>query len=94
MPVDPRLAREVASLDRARASAHRGEPAAALREINSFEKSYGYVALRKESMLVNIDVLLSLGRRADASVLARQLLLAGAPANQRARLEELANAHP
>jgi len=49
-----------------------------------------YVALRKEAMLVNVDVLLSLGRRVEAAAIARQLLLLGAPASQRARLEELA----
>ncbi len=93
-PVDPRLAREVASLDHVRATAARGDAAGALRELNAFEKGFGYFALRKEAMLVNIDVLLSLGQRSAAAATARQLLLMGAPANQRARLEELVRSQP
>jgi hypothetical protein len=92
--VDPRLAREVASLDHARATAHRGDAAAALQELDGFEHNYGYVALRKEAMLVRIDVLLSLARRTEAAATARQLLLSGAPANQRARLEDLVRGQP
>jgi len=93
-PVDPRLAREVASLDLVRASASRGDTAGALRELSGFERSYGYIALRTEAMLVNIDVLLSLGRRVEAAAIARQLLRLGAPATQRPRLEELVRAQP
>ena len=93
-PVDPRLAREVASLDLVRASASRGDAAGALRELSGFERTYGYIALRTEAMLVNIDVLLSLGRRVEAAAIARQLLRLGAPATQRPRLEELVRAQP
>ena len=74
-------------MDRARKSANHGDA-------TEFERSYGYVALRKEAMIVNIDVLLSLGRRVDAAAIARQLLLLGAPATQRARLEKLVLARP
>jgi hypothetical protein len=94
LPVDPRLAREVRSLDLARAYANRRNAAAALQELNSFERNYGYIALRKEAMLVHIDVLLSLGRRREAAAIARQLLLAGAPATRRASLEALVNGQP
>ena len=89
LPVDPRLAREVRSLDLARAFANRGNSTGALSELDGFEKSFGYFALRKEAMLVKLDVLLSLGRKAEAAALARQLLLAGAPVTQRTKLEEL-----
>jgi hypothetical protein len=92
--VDPRLAREVASLDQARAYAKSGNAAVALRELNGFEASFGYFALRKEAMLVRIDVLLALGRRKEAAATARQLLLSGAPATQRARLEDLVRNQP
>ncbi len=88
-PADPRLAHEVASLDRVRAFANRGDAAGALRELNGFGQSYGYATLHKEAMLVNIDVLLSLGRKVEAAALARQLLALGAPATQRAKLESL-----
>ena len=94
LPVDPRLAREVASLDQARAYAKSGNAAVALRELNGFEASFGYFALRKEAMLVRIDVLLALGRRKEAAATARQLLLSGAPATQRARLEDLVRNQP
>ena len=93
-PLDPRLAREVASLDRARASANRGDAADAVRELTGFERSYGYVSLRKEAMLVHVDVLLSLGRQVEAAAIARQLLLAGPPATRRAKLEELVRSQP
>jgi hypothetical protein len=89
VPEDPRLAREVASLDRARSTAHRGDANGALRELDGFERKSGFVALRKEAMLVRIDVLLSLARQAEAAATARQLLLMGAPVNQRTRLEAL-----
>ena len=94
LPVDPRLAREVASLDLARASANRGDAAGALRELTAFERRYQYVALRREAMIVNIDISLSLGRRVEAAAIARQLLRLGAPATQRARLEELVREQP
>jgi hypothetical protein len=93
-PVDLRLAREVASLDVARASAKRGDAAGALRELTGFQSRQGYLALRREAMIVNIDVLLSLERRAEAAAIARQLLRMGAPATQRARLEELVSGQP
>ena len=93
-PADPRLAREVASLDRARALANRGDAAGASRELSNFEHSFGYVTLRKEAMLVNIDVLLSLGRKAKAVTIAHQLLALGAPATQRAKLEALVRNQP
>lgn len=94
LPVDPRLAREVRSLDLARACANRGDTTGALRELNGFERNYGYIALRKEAMLVHIDVLLSLGHRVEAAAIARQLLLAGAPATRRASLEALVRGQP
>ena len=94
LPVDPRLAREVASLDQSRAYANRGNAVGALRELDGFEASFGYVALRKEAMLVRIDVLLALGRRKEAAATARQLLLSGAPATQRARLQDLVRNQP
>jgi hypothetical protein len=91
---DPRLAREVASLDRARAFANRGDAAGASHELSHFERSFGYATLRKEAMLVNIDVLLSLGRKAEAITIARQLLAMGAPATHRAKLEALVRNQP
>ncbi len=94
LPADPRLAREVTSLDLARASARRGDAAGALRELTAFERNYGYVALRREAMLVHIDGLLSLGRRVEAAAIARHLLQLGAPATQRTRLEELVRGQP
>ena len=93
-PPELRLMREVASLDRARLAANRGAAATALRELTTFEHDYGYVTLRKEAMLVNIDVLLSLGRKAEAITLARRLLALGAPATQRAKLEGLVDEQP
>jgi hypothetical protein len=89
-PVDPRLAREIASLDRARTYASRGAAAAALRELDAFNRSFGYAALQREAMLVRIDALLAVGRRSEAAATARALLLSGAPVSQRRRLQELA----
>lgn len=86
--------REEASLDRARASANRGDATTALRELNSFERDFGYATLRKEALLVTIDALLSLGRKAEAVTLARQLLALGAPATQRVKLEALVGKQP
>ena len=94
LPADPRLAREVASLDLARARANHGDAAGALRELNTFQSSDGYMALRKEAMLVKIDVLLSLGQEGAAAAIARQLLAMGVPGNQRARLEALVRSQP
>ena len=91
---DPRLAREVRSLDLARARASHGDSAGALQELQGFESQYGYAALRKEAMLVQIDVMLSLGHTVEAAAIARRLLLAGAPATRRASLEALVRAHP
>jgi hypothetical protein len=86
---DPRLAREVTSLDRARTLANRGAPAAALRELDEFGRTYGYVAMRREALLVRLDVLLTLGQRAAATQVARELLALGVPAAQQSRLREL-----
>ncbi len=94
LPIDPRLAREVRSLDLARACANRGDANGALRELNGFERNYGYIALRKEAMLVHIDVLLSLGHKVEAAAIAHQLLVAGAPATRRASLEALVHGQP
>jgi len=94
MPADPRLAREVRSLDLARSCANHGDAAGALKELNGFDRNYGYIALQKEAMLVHIDVLLSLGHRVQAAAIARQLLLAGAPATRRASLEALVLGQP
>ena len=91
---DVRLAREVASLDRVRALANRGDATGALSELNGFGRSLGYVALQKEALLVHIDVLLSLGRKAEAIAIARQLLAIGAPATQRNRLDALIRSQP
>ena len=93
-PAALQLTREVASLDRARTAAYRGDAASALRELNSFEHDFGYATLRKEAILVTIDVLLSLGRTAEAVTLARQLLAMGAPATQRVKLQALVNKQP
>ena len=91
---DVQLAREVASLDRVRALANRGDATSALSELNSFGRSLGYVTLQKEALLVHIDVLLSLGRKAEAIGIARQLLAIGAPATQRNRLDALIRGQP
>jgi len=88
---EPRVMQEVVSLDRVRALAKRGNATSALRELDEFERVFGYRVLLGESMLVRIDVLLSLGKREAAAVIARRLLAAGAPAPQRQRLTVLAN---
>jgi hypothetical protein len=88
---DPRVMQEVVSLDRVRALAKQGNAALALRELDDFDRVFGYRVLLGESMLVRIDVLLSLGKRQAAAAIARQLLAAGAPATQRQRLTVLAN---
>jgi hypothetical protein len=89
---DPRVMREVHNLDRVRTLARQGKATLALRELDDFAKLFGYRVLLTESMLVRIDVLLSLGQREAAAAVARQLLSAGAPATQRQRLMVLANA--
>lgn len=88
-PVDVRLAREVASLDRTRMLANRGDAASALRELDAFDRQFGYSVLQREATLVRIDVLLSLGRKAEAASAARRLLAMGASDAERARLEDL-----
>lgn len=90
VPADARLAREITSLDRVRKLARQGNAAAAVNELDAFERSVGFAALRTESQLVRIDVLLSLARRDEAAAVARQLLAAGAPATQRNQLQALA----
>jgi len=89
--VDARVMREVVSLDRARALVKQGNATLALRELDEFNRVFGYRVLANESMLVRVDVLLSLGMRQAAAGVARQLLDAGAPATQRQRLVALAN---
>jgi hypothetical protein len=84
------LAREITSLDRARTFANRGAAAAALRELDDFSRAYGYVAMRREALLVRLDVFLALGQRAAAAQVARELLALGVPAAQQSRLRELA----
>jgi hypothetical protein len=93
-PNAPQLAGEIASLDRARGFASRGDATGALRELSTYGRNFGYVTLRKEAMLVNIDVLLSLGRRVEAVAIARQLLALGASTTQRAKLEALISNQP
>lgn len=86
---DPRLAREVTSLDRARTFENHGAPAAALRELDDFNRTYGYAAMQREALLVRLDVLLALGQRGAAAQIARELLALGVPAAQQSRLREL-----
>jgi hypothetical protein len=86
------LGDEISSLDRARSALSRGAPDAALHELDAFGRSYR--VLGREVMLVRIDALLALQRKSEAAALARQLLAKGAPAPQRARLEQIANAAP
>ena len=88
-PVDPRLAREVASLDRVRAVASRGDAPTAMRELDAFSNKFGYIALQLEAKLVRIDLLLALGRRTEAAQLARAIPVSGVPVAQRKRLEQL-----
>jgi len=87
---DLRLAKEVASLDRARLLASRGKAAEALGELDGFERSYGYMVLPSEATLVRIDVLVTMGQSSLAAQYARKLLATSLPASQRRRLEELA----
>lgn len=88
------LAREVASLDRARTAVSRGDAAMALRELDEFERSDSYHDLGREVMLVRIEALLVMGHREEAAAIARRLLQLGAPATQRARLEQLCRTQP
>lgn len=90
----PSLAREVASLDRARAAVSRGDASMAIRELDEFARSGSYRALSHEAMLVRIEALLVMGYHDQAAVVARQLLQLGAPAMQRARLEKLSRTQP
>jgi hypothetical protein len=89
VPVDVRLAHEIASLDRTRMLANRGNAAGALRELDAFAQRYGFSVLRREATLVRIDLLLGLGRTADATAAAHRLLAMGASGAERVRLEDL-----
>jgi len=91
---DMRLAREVSSLDRVRILLRQGSPADALSEWNRFESGSGYSVLRREALLVRIDVLLALGQRTDAAVTARQVLNHFPATAERTRLEDIAQIRP
>ena len=91
---DLRLAREVSSLDRVRILLRQGSPADALSEWNRFESGSGYSVLRREALLVRIDVLLALGQRTDAAVTARQVLNHFPATAERTRLEDIAQIRP
>ena len=86
LPSNPRLAREVASLDRARGFALKGEAVAALSELNDFTQKFGYSALPLEAQFVRIDALVALGRRAEAARLAQSLPWENLSTAQRRRL--------
>ena len=85
--IDPRLAREVASLDRARGFSLKGEAAAALGELDDFTRQFGYSALPLEAQFVRIDALVALGRRAEAARLAQSLPWENLSTAQRRRLQ-------
>ena len=85
--VDPKLAREVASLDRARRLTLQGAPAAALGELDTFSRQSGYSSLSLEAQFVRIDALVALGRRAEAARLANALPWESLSNSQRQRLQ-------
>jgi hypothetical protein len=88
--VDPRLAREIASLDRARGLKARGQPAAALQELDAFGRHWGgYSTLGLEARLVQIDALVAMGQREAAARIARSLPWANLSTSQRQRLDGL-----
>ena len=87
--LDPRIAREVASLDRARGLARRGDAAAALAEVDGFARHFGYSALSLEAQFVRIDALVALGRRTEAARLAAGLPWDALSTSQRQRLSGL-----
>ena len=90
---DQRLAREVASLDRARNLANHGSTVAGLQELDAFQQHFGYSTLRQEAMLVRFDVLLALGRKGEAAQIARVILTGNVPAAQRKRLQAVVDDH-
>ena len=93
--LDPRIAREVASLDRARGLARRGDAAAALAEVDGFTRHFGYSALSLEAQFVRIDALVALGRRTEAARLAAGLPWEALSTSQWQRLRGLVrDAHP
>lgn len=86
-PANIRLAREVKSVDQTRALMTSGDAAGALRELDSFDRQFGYSILQREATLVRIDVLLTLGRNTEATTLARRLL-ATSTSGEQTRLEK------
>lgn len=93
--LDPRIAREVASLDRARGLARHGDAAEALVEVDGFARHIGYSALSLEAQFVRIDALVALGRRTEAARLATGLPWEALSSSQRQRLRGLVrDAHP
>jgi hypothetical protein len=65
-----------------------GSAGGALGELGTFEQSVGYQILRREALLVKIDVLQALGHRLEARAVAAECLRVSQTASQRERLQE------
>ncbi|HEY5960125.1 MAG TPA: hypothetical protein VIV60_26410 [Polyangiaceae bacterium] len=87
--LDPRLAREIASLDQVRSIWQKGDAAQALLVLRNFERREGFLALQREALLTSIELLLALGERSQAAAVARRLLQAGVSSSERPRLEAI-----
>jgi hypothetical protein len=91
-PVDPKLAREIARLDEVRRIWRQGDASRALLVLRNFQRQDGFRTLQREALWVTVDLLVTLGDRAQAASVARQLLQSGVSATERAKLEGIVNA--
>jgi hypothetical protein len=78
------LAREIRSLDAARAALDRGDGATAIAALDRHDRAFPHGVLESEAAVLRVEALLSAGERARAQTLARQLL-ARDPAGPHAR---------
>ena len=72
--VEPDIALEIESLDRARRASERGDFSGALAELDSYERAFKRGRLRPEALLLRVQTLISKGDAAGAKALGNRFL--------------------
>ncbi|MBK7859066.1 MAG: hypothetical protein IPJ65_10695 [Archangiaceae bacterium] len=91
-PAEDELTRELAAVDRARTHLRDHDAAAALVELDAYERAFPHPALGTEARLLRIDALLKAGRRPEAERLGQAMLGSDAPAPVKQRVQRLLDA--